>query len=746
MLVRDRIRLPQRTSQNDPARPRLLRLESLEDRLLLSARAVSAVNQFGLDAYEHLQNEQGNLFFSPLSIATGLTMAYEGAAGQTAAEMEQVLHLGSAPGIGASFQELLETLGSQEVFVPPTGPWLPPFHPDWDPNWNPGGFQSQLNIANAMWPQIGLPLEGSFVDTITTSYDGYAQNLDYSNTRQAEDTINNWVSQQTQGKIEDLVSNLSSNTAMVLTNAIHFTGLWESPFDPQYTYSGQFTLADGQTVSTPTMYTEVGAFLTELDGFQILDLPFEEESASMVFVLPPAGNPTAQLTNEVIVGIDDWFAGSRDNGFCEVSINLPKFQTTVETNLESLLQGLGMPTAFTYGAADFSEMTSTAVAIEKVFHKATIKVNEQGTEAAAATEIEFGLCFAAGTPVLTPDGEKPIEQLKPGEQVLARDEHKLEAATEPKVVEKTFQGSAEIVELHVGGQVLRPTGPHRFFVNGKGWTPANELKVHDMLSTNYRDWAKVEKVTRTGEEVPVYNFRVADHHTYFVGSESWGFAIWTHNSYGGEEFNANRPFHMIIRDNATSAITFMGRIDDPTQLQNSLNPTVVDTNADFNSDQVVDGFDFLALQRGYGISSGAALTDGDSNADGAVDATDMSSWDTHYGQTAQQVAAATAGEGQEETSQRAASVSSASLLDAALATQWLGAINQRADEFVAPDSIVEAVFASVAQSVATSLAPSEGEENSSERSSSEDADSQPAGWLSDELLESLFAGPQNSPV
>jgi len=494
------------------------------------------------------------------------------------------------------------------------------------------------------------------------------------------------------------------------------------------------------------MYTEVDAYLTVLDGFQVLDMPFAEENASMVLVLPPANDPSAQLTNEVLLGIDDWFASTRELSLCEVQINLPKFQTTVSTSLNSLLDGLGMPTAFEPGAADFSGMTSLDVYIQKVFHKATIEVNEQGTEAAAATEIEFGICFAAGTPVLTPDGEKPIEQLKVGDQVLARDENNIEAATEPKVVEKTFQGSAEIIELHVGGHLLRPTGPHRFFVKGKGWTPANELQEEDLLSTNYCDWAKVERVTNTGEEAPVYNLRVADHHTYFVGSESWGFAIWTHNTYNNELFDADRPFHMIIRDNATSAISFMGRIDDPTQLNNDLNPVVVDTNADFNSDQAVDGLDFLSLQRGYGTSTGAALTDGDSNDDGAVDATDMSAWDTQYGQTALQVAAAATGGGQGENNQQAVTDSNASLIDAALATQWLGVTSERADGYVAAEEVVEAVFASGHQSIGLPGTSTPDQANSAERPSESESEREPAGWLSDDLLECLFGGPQNSLV
>jgi serpin B len=757
------------SSRSNPARPRLLRMEPLEDRLLLSARAVNAVNQFGLDVYEHLQNEQGNLFFSPLSIATGLAMAYEGAAGQTAAEIEQVLHLGSEPGIHTSFQSLLATLEAQEVVTPG----------------EPAEIELQLDLANAMWPQVGLPLESSFLNTIQTSYDGYAESLDYVlNPQQAEDTINAWVSQQTQGKIQNLVDGLSSLTRMVLTNTVYFKGQWESPFDPRYTYTGQFTLADGQTVSTPTMYTEMYAYHTELDGFQILDLPFVEENASMVLVLPPVGDPSTQLTSEVISGIDNWFAGTRDQGDYETLITLPKFQTTVATSLNQLLVGLGMPTAFD-GAADFSGMTSASVYIDKVFHKATLEVNEQGTEAAAATEIDFVICFAAGTPVLTPEGEKPIEELKVGDQVLARDEFNVEAAAEPKVVEKTYQSTAEIVELHVDGQVLRTTGPHRFFAKGKGWTPASELKEKDLLSTNYRDWAEVEKIVNTDNELPVYNLSVADHRTYFVGSESWGFAVWAHNSCGGEpEFSATRPFHMLIRDNATSAVTFMGRIDDPTQLQNDLDPTVVETNADFDSDGDVDGFDFLTLQRGYGITTGAELTDGDSDANGTVDTTDMAEWaaaygdfasdfalpgdfdagndvdggelltwqqgsDTiydasdlaalqnNYGQIAQQVAAASSG-GQEDSGDLIASDSNASLLDAAFATQWLGVSHDQAEAAVTRQTITEEVFADSYKSASRTTDAHDPTDGISAGTTPEQAEDSDQSWLSDNLLEKVF--------
>ncbi|HEY3395234.1 MAG TPA: polymorphic toxin-type HINT domain-containing protein, partial [Lacipirellulaceae bacterium] len=259
-------------------------------------------------------------------------------------------------------------------------------------------------------------------------------------------------------------------------------------------------------------------------------------------------------------------------------------------------------------------------------HKAFIEVTEQGTEAAAATEVELALCFAAGTPVLTPEGEKPIELLKVGDYVLARDEHNLEGNLQPKVVEETRRGEANILELHVGGRIIRTTELHPFFVKGRGWIPAGKLQAKDRLSTNLHDWVDVHKVVETRSPEAVYNVRVADHHTYFVGSKAWGFAVWTHNFYG-TGFYADHPFHFFIRDNPSSTITFMGRIDDPLQLENSLHPTVEQNNAgmgDFNNDGEVDHADYNAWNAAFGEIGSALSADGNDN--GVVDAADYVIW------------------------------------------------------------------------------------------------------------------------
>jgi serpin B len=592
---------------------RTLRLEPLEDRRLLSAnRAAEAINQFAYDIYEHMQNTDGNLFYSPLSMATALTMAYAGAAGQTATEMANVLHVGSEPGIHASYGDLISLLASQT---------------------NPAqGFE--IEVANAMWPQLGMPLQSEFVDIVENLYDGYAQGVNYGNPSLAEDIINDWVSDKTHGKIEDLVSNLTPDTAMVLTNALYFKALWKQPFDPQHTYQGSFEVSEGEYVTVPMMHTQAFVRQKSLGGFRIMAMPFAGNSASMVFVVPQSWTGPA-LSEEVIEAIDTWLKTPLDEEeWGEDDIYLPKFEITVSTGFNQLLEDLGMPTAFS-GGANFSNMIDGGgVFIDKVFHKATITLNEQGTEAAAATEVQFAICFAAGTPVMTPEGEKRIEELQAGDYVLARDEHNLEGPVEPRMIERTLHGEANIVELQVGGQSIRTTELHPFFVRGRGWISAGEIKVEDRLSTNHGDWIEVEKVLHTEKSEAVFNLRVAGHRTYFIGSRDWKFGVWVHNNY--YDFEANRPFHFFIRDNATSTITFMGRINDPTQSENEVvptAPTVSPTSADFDGDGDIDGRDFLAWQRGFGMTTGATLANGDSNADGDVDSNDLATWQETYGQS-----------------------------------------------------------------------------------------------------------------
>jgi hypothetical protein len=153
-----------------------------------------------------------------------------------------------------------------------------------------------------------------------------------------------------------------------------------------------------------------------------------------------------------------------------------------------------------------------------------------GLGAADADVCLLNACFAAGTPLLTPDGAKPIEQFKVGDLVLSAPEENPDAPVAPRRVEKVFQRLARIVELRVGGQTIRTTHEHPFYVQGKGWTKAAALSAGDLLKSIDGSWTAVESLGDTNEDVAVYNLRIEEYHTYFVGSAEWGFSVWAHNA------------------------------------------------------------------------------------------------------------------------------------------------------------------------------------------------------------------------
>lgn len=475
---------------------RALHVERLEIRQMLAGRAAEAINAFAFDVYEQMQREEGNLLFSPLSVATTLSMTYAGAAGQTATEIQQVLHAGAEPGFQQSFGSLLSSLPGQTA-----------------------GLTPRLSVNSAVWPQSGMPLVPDYVNTMQSIYSGHIQALDYSAPDLAEDTINSWVDTTTDGKIPTLVNDLSSNTQLVLTNTVYLRGLWQTPFPVNHTRNGTFTLDDGSQLSVPLMYTETepGAPIaaTTISGFKVVELPIAAGSGdadlSMTLVLPPAQGGQF-VTSDLYSQIETWLDGPQPS--VSALIYVPRFKSTVNTRLESLLIGLGMPSAFDPDLADFSGMTSAGLFLQKAFHTATLEVDERGTTAAAATVFEFGICFAKGTPVLTPSGFVAIEDLLVGDQVLARHDDRRDGELESKTIERVFCNESEIFELRIGDRTIRTTATHPFYVKGKGWRDASELRPGDLLATNSSQWAEVEASRATGKVEPVYNLQVAEFHTY----------------------------------------------------------------------------------------------------------------------------------------------------------------------------------------------------------------------------------------
>jgi serpin B len=329
---------------------------------------VAGNTRFAIELYNQLRKEDGNLFFSPFSLSTALAMTYAGARGNTAAEMAQVLHFELAPErLHPAFAKLQQRLDVSE---------------DED-----AGYR--LHVANALWPQEGYAFLPEFFELCQTHYRAGLQSVDYARaTEEARQTINRWVEQRTENKIKELLKPgiLTRLTTLVLTNAIYFKGDWAAQFDKDKTHDAPFTRLDGKQVSIPLM-NQTGEFgyLEDAD-IQVLELPYAGEALSMVVLLPrkPQGLPALEESLSARK-LADWLSKLRPR---TVRVALPRFKMTSEFQLNDVLQALGMRDAFIAGRADFSGMTgSRGLFIGAVVHQAFVDVNEEGTEAAAATAV-----------------------------------------------------------------------------------------------------------------------------------------------------------------------------------------------------------------------------------------------------------------------------------------------------------------------------------------------------------------------
>jgi serpin B len=326
--------------------------------------------QFAFDLYQVLSKKEGNLFFSPYSISLALAMTYAGAMSETEREMADTLHF------TLSQERLHEALNALDILLESRGEGTG----DDDP-----GFR--LNIANAIWGQEGYEFLAEFLDVLAQNYGAGLGLLDYvGDPEGSRQIINDWVSDQTEGKIKDLIPPgvIDATTRLVLANAIYFKANWAHQFDEGDTMDGQFTLLDGSTVRVPLM-TQLESFqYMDGAGFQAIELPYTGFEMSMVIILPEEGE-----FDGIEAGLDAEFLNQvvSDFNFTSLTLTMPKFEYESEFGLSKTLIDMGMPTAFGDGA-DFSGMDGTRnLYIKDVIHKAFVAVDEEGTEAAAATAV-----------------------------------------------------------------------------------------------------------------------------------------------------------------------------------------------------------------------------------------------------------------------------------------------------------------------------------------------------------------------
>lgn len=328
-------------------------------------QVVDANNQFALELYAELcKTEEGNIFYSPNSISAALAMTYEGAKGRTADEIKTVFHFPEISILRQNFAKIYNEI-------------------------NESAEDFELRMGNALWLQKDYPFLTDYISRIEKYYGGKATNVDFVNeTEESRQTINNFIEEQTNSKIKDLIPKgvLDSMTRLVLTNAIYFKGKWVWEFDPKDTTEMDFNTTPTNVVKIPMMYMkpEKAKFnYADTGDLQVLELPYKGEKISMLILLPKENLESIEpITLEKLNGWESQMEETTLDG-----IYLPKFAFDTKYFMKDALSEMGMPTLF--GAnADLSNMDGTReLYVEEVIHQAFVKVDEQGTEAAAATGV-----------------------------------------------------------------------------------------------------------------------------------------------------------------------------------------------------------------------------------------------------------------------------------------------------------------------------------------------------------------------
>ena len=325
---------------------------------------------FAIDLYRVLASYPGNLFLSPHSISAVLGMTSAGAAGETASQMADTLHFLLPPdSLHPAFNGL-----DQALETPATT--------------EDGGTPFELSIANSLWGQADVEFLPAFLDLLGVNYDAGMNQVDFAaEPEAARQAINAWVEMETSGKVRELVGQgvINNLTRLVLANAIYFKAGWVHPFEASTTTPEPFYLLDGSTVDVPMMHQSEMFAVADMGDCRAIELPYLGGSASMIVLMPDEGQFEAVESRLSAKDIEAVLAALRP---AQVALSLPKFAAESAFNLNEPLKALGMVDAFDIERADFSGMTGKPeLYIGNVLHKAFVEVNEQGTEAAAATAV-----------------------------------------------------------------------------------------------------------------------------------------------------------------------------------------------------------------------------------------------------------------------------------------------------------------------------------------------------------------------
>jgi serpin B len=335
---------------------------------------------FTLDLYKQLQESRGNLFFSPYNVYGLLAMTCAGARGQTESEIRKAL-----------------------AFDKDTAQIHDPLHLMTD-------HLAHLNRPKrivleggaSLWCQKGYALTNSYVDLVRSSYNATVRNVDFlSNPQDACGQINDWVSKATHDRIKEIISaaNLDPASRLVLCSALYFKGKWQDPFDPSRTTTQPFYVEKDRSVPVPMMYQAAEYRVAEKDTLVLLEMPYWGKTLSLVIILPKAVDGLDQLQSQLTADqLENWLTDLDHASATECFLSVPRFKFTTTLNLAQHLNGLGIKTAFDPANADLSGMNGKRdLSVSTVLHRTFIDVDEEGTEAAAASGVASSTAAAAPT-------------------------------------------------------------------------------------------------------------------------------------------------------------------------------------------------------------------------------------------------------------------------------------------------------------------------------------------------------------
>ncbi len=347
---------------------------SVDDEQLAELAAGNAA--FALALHAHLASGSNeNLFLSPYSISIALAMTYAGARGETEEQMRETLRYTLGEDVHPAFAGLKAALDERSTVEDPMdGDEVDAF---------------QLEVANALWGRDDYPFAEAYLALLEEHYGAGLERADFTGDPEGErERINAWVADRTEDRIEDLLpqGSIDPSTVLVLTNAIYFMASWLQEFDPADTTDGTFTALDGTESTVPMMHQHLRTNYASVPGAEAVELPYVGEEVSMVLVLPDEGefeSFESDLDAETLFGIFEAL------GDASGDLAMPQFEFETEVQLSEVLADLGMPVAFD-GGADFGGMIEgggSGLWIDEVYHKSFVSVDEEGTEAAAATAV-----------------------------------------------------------------------------------------------------------------------------------------------------------------------------------------------------------------------------------------------------------------------------------------------------------------------------------------------------------------------